>query len=87
MNSGQFWFASAADRDDEASHFEDENRIVLSALNKKQIESSGLRKTLEAPRNRDILVRINANILPNSNWNGTALGPKEGEVGSGTEGA
>jgi hypothetical protein len=59
MNSGEFWLASAADRDDEASHFEYENRIVPSALNKKQIESSGLRKTLEAPRNREILLRIN----------------------------
>jgi len=86
-NSGEFWFASAADRDDEASHLEYENRIVLSARNKKQIESSGLRKTLEVPRNREILVRINADILPNSNWNGKARGPKAGEVGSGTGGA
>ena len=81
MNGGEFWFASAADRDDEASHFEYENRIVLSALDKKQIESSGLRKTLEAPRNWELLIRINANILVNSNWNRTALGPKEGAVG------
>ena len=54
MNSGEFWFASAANRDDEASHFEYENGIVLSALNKKQVESSGLRKTLQGPRSREI---------------------------------
>ena len=84
MNRGKFWFASAADRDDEASHFEYENRIVLSSLNKKQIESSGLRKTLQAPRNREILVPINTNIPVNRDWNGNGTRPKEGEVGSGT---
>ena len=82
LNGGEFWFAGAADCDDEASHFQFENWIVLRELNKKQIESNGLRKTLDATQRSRKFGCAHAGIERRRTWKCAVLGPRDGGVRS-----